>query len=258
MRSSHDKSRRPDRHAQNVRDHLSTEAGLAEAVAWCRQTILGGARESLLFCYGSLLKDTGPKNVEALRANVPELLTVAEQVARRKMVGIAAYRPPHSHPENERRVFDFVGMTGLPLVPCHGFPADAKAAFFSIHALKDPQLTERVAAFIASGKPALVTDGLAGRLAGKVKLDAPNVRVLPVQGDPKSLLTLPQAELDAIRQLLLRPFSRRFEAPNRVALYLFEDGNYVIENFNDEPVTVKLDGKRHELAPRGWTCHWKK
>nr|MCU0982125.1 hypothetical protein [Pirellulaceae bacterium] len=61
----------------------------------------------------------------------------------------------------------------------------------------------------------------------------------------------------AIRQLLLQPLSRHFEARNRVALYLFEDGGYVIENFGDERVTVKLDGKPHELAPREWTYHWK-
>ena len=44
-----------------------------------RQTVLGGARESLLFCYGSLLEGTGPKNIEALRRNIPELLAVAER-----------------------------------------------------------------------------------------------------------------------------------------------------------------------------------
>lgn len=221
-------------------------------VEQARQTILGGARESLLFCYGSLLQDTGPKNVEALRKNIPELLAVAEEVARRKAIGIAAYKPPGSHPENEARVFDFVGMLGLPLVPCHEFPADAKAAFFSVHAMKDPKLAERLSAFIASGKPLLVTDGLASRLAGKVKLDAPNVQVLPVKGDPKSLLTRTQAELDALRQPLLGPLGRRFEAPSRVALYLFEDGRWVVENFHDEPVTVKLDGKSQQIAPRAW------
>ena len=83
-------------------------------------------------------KDTGPKNIEALRQNIPELLAVAEQVGRRETVGVAAYKPANSHPEKEQRVFDFVGMLGLPLVPCHEFPTDAQAAFFSIHALKDP------------------------------------------------------------------------------------------------------------------------
>ena len=102
-----------------------------------RQTVLAGAHESLLFCYGALLKGTGPKNIEALRRNIPELLAVAGEVRRRKIVGVAAYKPANSHPEKESRVFDFVGMLGMPLVPCHEFPADAPAAFFSVHALKD-------------------------------------------------------------------------------------------------------------------------
>ena len=147
--------------------------------------MLGGARESLLFCYGSLLKDTGPKNVEALRQNIPELLAVAEQVGRRQIVGVAAYKPANSHPEKEPRVFDFVGMLGLPLVPCHEFPADAPAAFFSVHALKDPELAARLAKFIAAGKPVLLTDGLGTQLAGKVDLTAANVHVLRRRGDPK-------------------------------------------------------------------------
>jgi hypothetical protein len=226
-------------------------------VEQARQTVLGGARESVLFCYGSLLRDTGPKNVEAFRANAPELLAVAEQVARRRPVGIAAYKPASSHPQNEPRVFDFVGMMGLPLLPCHEFPADAKAAFFSVHALKDAKLDERLAAFIAAGKPVLVTDGLVAKLSGKVKFDAPNVRVLRVQGDPKSLLKWPRAELDALRKPLLRPFDRRFESPNRVALYLFDDGSHVIENFNDQPVVANLDGLSREIGPRCWTYSWK-
>jgi hypothetical protein len=90
-----------------------------------RQTILGGARESFLFCYGGLQGATGPKNVHALREHIPELFDVARETSRREIVGIAAYKPPNSHPENERRVFDFVGMLGLPLVPCHEFPAKA-------------------------------------------------------------------------------------------------------------------------------------
>ena len=81
-----------------------------------------------------------------------------------RIVGVAAYKPANSHPENEQRVFDFVGMLGLPLVPCHEFPAEAKAAFFSVHALKDPDLPGKLAAFIAAGKPVLLTDGLAKRL----------------------------------------------------------------------------------------------
>ena len=42
-------------------------------VEQARQTVLAGAKESLLFCYGALLKETGPANVQALRSCIPEL-----------------------------------------------------------------------------------------------------------------------------------------------------------------------------------------
>jgi hypothetical protein len=222
-----------------------------------RQTVLGGARESMLFCYGSLLKDTGPKNVETLRRNIPELLDVAEQVGRRRIVGVAAYKPGNSHPEKEPRVFDFVGMLGLPLVPCHEFPADAPAAFFSVHALKDADLPAKLARFIASGKPVLLTNGLMDQLAGKVDLTAANVHTIPVRGEPKRLLDLPQQVLDQLRVPLLHPLGHTLRAPSRVAFYLFADGSWVIENFNDGPVTVELDGRPQQVTARGWTMFWK-
>jgi hypothetical protein len=226
-------------------------------VEQARQTILAGARESLLFCYGDLQRGTGPKNIEALRAAILGLQNVAQEVSRRRPLGIAAYRPANSHPEKEARVFDFVGMMGLPLLPCHEFPADAKAAFFSVHALKDPGLIDKLSRMIRAGTPVLLTDGLAKELGGKIKLDAANVHLLTVKGDPKSLLKLAQGELDALRAPLLHPLGRRFEAPNRVALYLFADGSEVVENFNDEGVTVRLDGKAQEVPARGWVNHWK-
>ena len=232
----------------------TTEATYVEQA---RQTILGGARETLLFCYGSLLQGTGPANVARLREDIPELLDVAEAVRHRRVVGVAAYKPPNSHPENEPRVFDFVGMMGLPLVPCHEFPGHARAAFFSIHAWKDPDLPEKLARLIARGTPVLITDGLAKRLRRHALLDAPGVHILHVRGRPKSLLERPQAELDALRKPLLQALGTTFDAPNRVGLYLFADGSYVVENFNDAPVTVQLNDQRLEIAPRAWHCHWR-
>ncbi len=225
-------------------------------VEQARQTILAGARESFLFCFGALQKNTGPANVETLRANIPELFRIAKEVRNRSIVGIAAYKPASSSPGNESRVFDFVGMLGLPLVPCHQFPAHAKAAFFSVHALKDPDLAGKLNRLLAKDTPVLVTDGLAKRLKGTVDLDRDNVRILAVGGKPKSLLEMPQEKLDALRQPLLEPIEHRFQAPARVALYVFEDGSWVIENFNDRSVTVKLDGTSHKLEPRGWIYTW--
>ena len=153
-------------------------------------------------------------------------------------------------------MFDFVGMLGVPLVACHEFPKDAQAAFFSVHSLKDPNLSEELSNLIAGAVPILVTDGLAQRLEPSVPLDAPNVHVLPVQDNPKSLLQLPQADLDAIRQPLLKPLGRTFKAPSRVALYLFADGSWVVENFGDQPATVQLDDVEMEVGARAWRYDW--
>ena len=221
-------------------------------VEQARQTVLGGARESMLFCYGGLQNGTGPKDVEALRAELPALFEAAAQVRRSAVAGVAAYKPPNSHPESEPRVFDFVGMLGLPLAPCHEFPADAPAAFFSLHAAKDPDLAAKLSKFIAAGKPVLLTDGLARRLEGMLETRGGHVHILPVKGDPKSLLQLPQAELDALRATLLGPLKLSLRAPARVALYAFSDGSAVVENFNDAPVTVELNGKSLAVAPRDW------
>ncbi len=226
-------------------------------VEQARQTVLAGARESMLFSYGSLQRGTGPKDIEALRANLPELLAVAKEVRRRQIVGLAAYKPPNSHPEHEKCIFDFIGMTGLPLVPCHEFPTNAPAAFLSVHALKDPDLVARLGAFIRAGKPVLLTDGLAQSLTNRMKLDAANVHLLVVNHNPKSLLRLGQNELDDWRAPLLRPFKVSFRAPNSVALYLFQDGSWVVENFNDEAAVAELNGKVINVPARGWLYQWK-
>ncbi len=222
-----------------------------------RQTILGGARASTLFSYGGLQRDTGPRNIEVLRQHIPELQRVAAEVRRRTAVGIAAYKPIASHPEKESYAGNFLGMLGLPLLPCHEFPSSAPAAFFSMHALKDPQLAARLTAFVAAGKPVLITDGLREKLSGQVRLDAPNVFVLPVHDNPKGLLELPSAEVETLRAPLLKPFRTTLKGPKKVGLVLFSDGSWVLENFNDTAVTVELGGQTLSLAARGWAYSWR-
>ena len=229
----------------------------ATYIEQARQTVLAGARESMLFCYGSLQTDTGPNDIESLRANIPELFAVAGEVARRRPAGIAAYKPANSHPGDEKVVFDFVGMLGLPLLPCHEFPAQAPVAFFSVHTLEDPDFAAKLQAFIKAGKPVVLTDGLVQALADKVDLRASGVHILDVKGEPKSLLKLTQADLDPLRAALLKPLDIDFRAPNKTGLYLFSDGSRVVENFNDEPIEVQFNGKSDTIPGRGWAAHWK-
>ncbi len=222
-----------------------------------RQTVLAGAKESMLFCYGALQRDTGPRNVEVLRQHIPDLLRKAEQVRRRSIIGIAAYKPPHSSPGKEAYVFDFVGMLGLPLVPCHEFPENAKAAFFSIHALTDPQFEERLSRLVERGVPVLLTDGLAKELKNQEALKKSNVHLLQVQGDPHRLLRIPEDELNRLRRAMLSPWSMTVHGPNKLGVYVFDDGSYVLENFNDEAIRVEFNGVQHNIPARDWVQVWK-
>ncbi len=86
----------------------------------------------------------------------------------------------------------------------------------------------------------LITDGAAKRLSG-VNLDGQNVTILKVGGDPKNLLKLSREELRPIRDKLLAPFGMKFDAPNKVALYLIGDNVAIVENFNDEPIEAALE-----------------
>ncbi len=239
-------------------------------VEQARQTILAGARESLLFCYGGLNPAaqssfpssipwptaTGQEDIAALRANLPELLATAREVQRRRPLGIAAYKPINSGGGTESRVFDFLGMMGLPLVPCHQFPTNAPAAFFSVHAFDDPHVVAEINDYIKTGRPMLLTEVLVKLLSPRLNLPAPNVRVLAVPETPDYLLVQPQAQLDPWRAPLLDALHVSFRAPDQVALYLFSPDGWVVENFNNEPVTVVFNGQTLKIAARGWICHW--
>ncbi|MBN2139343.1 MAG: hypothetical protein JW720_16185 [Sedimentisphaerales bacterium] len=205
-----------------------------------RQTVLADAKEMLLFCYGSLQNQTGPANVRALRREIPGLLKLAQIVRGKPIKGIMAAKPPNSDGAGEQYVYDFVGMLGLPLVPTATIDTDAKAAFFPVHSLKDPKFKTKLRTMTAAAKPLLITDTLAERL-DKTGLDKPNVTILEVAGDPKNLLKLSRQQLRPIREKLLAPFAVKFDAPNKVALYLIGDNCAVVENFNDEPVDAVLE-----------------
>ncbi len=232
----------------------TTEATYVEQA---RQTVLGGAKETVLYSYGELARNFGPADFAVLRPQIPELLEVAAQVQRRRLVGIAAFKPPNSAPEDEAYVYDYAGMIGLPLVPAAAFPGNAKALFLPMQALDDPELVASLETYLESSRPALLTDGLARRLTGKVTLSRENVSVLNVGGKPESLLDLDERELADIRRPLLDALGIKFDAPAEVALYPFSDDSWVIENFSNRGAIVSLDGETLNLAPRGWLYEWK-
>ena len=265
-----------------------------------RQTVLGGATESFLFEASALMNDsdggssTGMADVAALRQHMAELQHVAAQVGRRIPIGIAAYKPPNSHSGydpnragahtcsisgdgDEQALFSFVGMLGLPLLPCASFPDVSytgaplnetlpSAAMFSMHALKDPLLPRKLSAYIASGRTTLVTDHLAKALArqqANVELSVANVHTLTVGESPAAMLDMPQKSFRALRSAMLKGmggganFTLQQAPTNFLSFHPFSDGSWVLENFGNYTISAEVNGVQHEVAARGWQYEWK-
>jgi hypothetical protein len=226
-----------------------------------RQTVLADAKEMMLFHYGGLIRETnefgnrkgtGIADIEALKAELPELFKLAELIDNKPIRGILAPKPANSAPHSQYDstqvfsgddadafIYSFVGMLGLPLVPREQIDMNAEAAFFPIQSLKDPEFHSKLNKFLSDGKPVLVTDGLAHQIENSGQYE--NLHVLNVNVDPINLLEFNREELNVIREKMMKPLGIKFDAPAMVSLYLMGDDLVVIENFRDEPVAVTFE-----------------
>jgi hypothetical protein len=111
-----------------------------------------------------------------------------------------------------------------------------------VQALKDPGFPNSLQLMLDRGTPVVITDGLAKRLSSHPAiLENRNLTILKVGGSPKTLLKLTREELKPIRDKLLAPMGIKFDAPNKIELYLFGDNHFVMENINDETADVTID-----------------
>lgn len=231
-------------------DHIQTSANTY--VEQARQTVLGDAKEMMLFNFGSSQQEID--NIEKLRREIPGLFELAGMVHNKPLKGILAPKPansdaytnfnatePLSLREPDVYIYSFVGMLGLPLIPSNEIDTKAKTAFFSIQALKDPSFKDKFKKMISENKPVLITDSLAKQLGNLVQNK--NVTILPVNGNTNSLLKLSREKLNEIRDKMLEPLGIKFDAPNKVGFYLIGDDLMVIENFNITNVSVNIDTK---------------
>jgi hypothetical protein len=166
---------------------------------------------------------------------------IAKSIKGKPLKGIYMPKLPNSDNVNESYIFSFLGMLGLPLVPGHEFAGNYDSVIYTSHALKEPGLSGKLSGILASGKQVLITEELAKRLTDQEILKNKNLMVLKVDPDPKKLLKLTQEELRPVRDKLMAPLGMKFDAPNKVSLYLLGDNIIIIENFNDEIVDVSLE-----------------
>ncbi len=180
--------------------------------------------------------------MKALTRELPGLTKLAGIARDKPIQGVHLLKPGNSEPFEEEWVCSFLGNLGIPFVPASEINAEAASAVFPVQALKAPNFPGTLQRMLNQGTPVVITDGLAKRLAAHPDLlKNENLTVLNVQGNPRSLLKLTCEELQPLREKLLAPMGMKFDAPNKVELYLFGDSHFVVENLNDEAIDVTLD-----------------
>src|SRR5262249_23758348 len=153
-------------------------------------------------------------------AESPGVLQAQRQAATARPApsAVPAYAPAGS--QAEAGIVDAAQLLGIPLVQTPRFPSTSPVAFFSTAALADRQLVPRLRAFVTAGGRALVTSRLASRLGRLPSERAEHIFILPSTQGAASVLGLPQAQVDGLRNFVLHPLGLRMEAPPRVALRL--------------------------------------
>lgn len=228
-------------------------------VEQARQSILGGARESLLHCYDYLATDNpglvihgndlaiehGVADAEAFRRELPLLRAMADLLSGMDRYGVLVPKAPNVDIKSEAYLPSFVGMLGIPAVPSASLKK-VPAAFLGVQAGAFPGIADYLRSCVETGVPVVVTDGLLALLMekdGAPGCGPAGVTVLRCPPDLWELVGLPPVEVDALRNRLLKPLGLELSAPARVSLHLFGSSRLrceALENFSDAEADVRL------------------
>ena len=137
------------------------ECSLEDCVQQAYLTLFAKCREQMLFCFPLLVN--APVYTAAAGAVYDEADAFMGQLG--EPAGVACYKPYHSH--GERRLYDFIGMLGIPLDPYPYYPADAQAVFLTADAAWDDEIIAKIKRSLLAGSSVCITSGLYEKLAGR-------------------------------------------------------------------------------------------
>ncbi len=115
-------------------------------------TAFAKAKELMMFCFQAL---ANTMNVPALGFQLDRLDEALDHCG--NPVGVPCYLPDNC--QGEDNVQDFLGMVGLPVVCTPCFPAEAPAIMLTRSSACDPDVVDKLEAYVAAGGRALVTHG---------------------------------------------------------------------------------------------------
>jgi hypothetical protein len=137
------------------------ECSLEDYIQQAYLTLFAKCREQMLFCFPLLVN--APVYTAAAGAFYDEANKFIGKTGEPK--GVACYKPFHSH--GERRLYDFLGMLGIPLDPYPHYPSDATVILLTADAAKDTAIIDKIKGSLMAGSRVFITSGLYAQLAGK-------------------------------------------------------------------------------------------
>lgn len=123
--------------------------------AW--QTVLAGTKEIVFFNYYSFVN--GHPAHQLVRREYGQLADLAAYVQQNPVTGIHAYKPPASDAGGDLYLMDYISMLGIPLVPVHEFPTNAKVILLPTQAAKDKEIYTKIENALQQGTCFLFTAG---------------------------------------------------------------------------------------------------
>ncbi len=115
-------------------------------------TAFAKGRELMMFCFQAL---ANTMNVPALGFQLDRLDAALDHCG--NPVGLPCYLPDNC--QGEDNIQDFLGMVGLPIMCTPYFPAEAPALLLTRSSACDPDVVDKLEAYVANGGRALVTHG---------------------------------------------------------------------------------------------------
>lgn len=121
------------------------------------QSVLAGANELVIFNYSSFIN--GHKGHHKLRVEFENLSKLAKTVKSSPVIGVSAYKPPHSDAGGDLYIMDYIGMLGIPLIPHSSYPENEPTLFLPTQAATDPAIVSKIKTSIEKGKRVIMTSG---------------------------------------------------------------------------------------------------
>ena len=244
-------------------------------VEQARQTILGGAKEILLHSYDYLATrnvgiaihdgDEGVKygiqDAAAFEYEVKGLQQLIDYLKGYEAYGILVPKKPNERPSFDQKLVGQIGLLGIPFLASATLK-EGDGYFLTAHSNNFDNLSSCVQAVLQNQKPLACTWAVYQKLVEKEVFPAtevPETWGMVLQPDGASHFIgnpfeMNREELNSLRNGFIHQWGIALDAPCYVSLHLFKKGDKkieVIENFNDEEISVKLNYKESKKRKIG-------